>query len=105
MTVLGLTAEYGGLSEEEVRKIRTGEIPNPSVNHVVALADVFGVQPSYFLDARGPSFVDEEALEALQDETTSAILHRSARLSKGERDTILGIIQQFESLRGTPKDR
>ncbi len=106
MSLGGLTGEDGGLTEEEVRAIRTGEIANPSVNQVVALADVFGVQPSYFLDrSRKPLLLDAEALAALQDETTSAILHKSIHLSSRERDTILGIIQQFENLHETPDDR
>ena len=35
----GLTGQYGGLTEEEIRGLRSGEIPNPSVNQVAALAD------------------------------------------------------------------
>ena len=99
----GLTGRVGGLSEEEVRKLRSGEIPNPSVNQVVALADVFGVQPSYFV-ARGEGslLLDREAMEALEDDTTNAILHKSIRLPKRERDMILAIIQRFEDLHNPP---
>jgi|SRR5215203_3349792 len=39
----------GDLSEE-VDKIRTGAIIDPSVGQVAALASVFGVEPSYLLD-------------------------------------------------------
>jgi len=40
----------GDLSEEEVERIRTGAISDPTVGQVVALAGVFGVEPSYLLD-------------------------------------------------------
>ena len=108
MSLGGLTGRDGGLSEEEVRKIRSGEIENPSVNQVVALADVFGVRPSYFVDRGEESaLLDPEAIGALEDETTNAILHKSIRLPKRERDMILAIIQQFEDLQAptdTPED-
>lgn len=105
MSRVGLTWRDGGLTEEEVRGIRTGEISNPSVNQVAALADVFGVQPSYFMDrGRESLLLDEEALKALEDETTNAILHKSIRLPSKQRDMILGIIQQFESLHEPPDE-
>src|ERR687889_264142 len=40
----------GDLSEEDVQKIRTGDVSDPSVGQVAALASVFGVEPSYLLD-------------------------------------------------------
>jgi hypothetical protein len=55
------------------------------VNQVVALADFFGVQPSYFVDSKQePLLLDEEAISSLEDDTTSAILHKSIRLSRRE---------------------
>ena len=87
----------GDLSEEHVEQIRSGELDNPSMNQVVALADVFGVHPSYFLDtARKPPLLDEEAMRIFQDETVSAIARKSLHLSGRERQIILGIIHQFD---------
>jgi transcriptional regulator with XRE-family HTH domain len=40
----------GDLSEEDVKRIRTGVVSDPSVGQVAALASVFGVEPSYLLD-------------------------------------------------------
>ncbi len=40
----------GDLSEDDVEGIRTGTIENPTVSRVVALAEAFGVYPSYFLE-------------------------------------------------------
>src|ERR671921_2082831 len=39
----------GDLSEEDVERIRTGAIGDPTVGQVAALASVFGVEPSYLL--------------------------------------------------------
>lgn len=91
----------GDLSEEHVEQIRSGKLTNPSMNQVVALADAFGVHPSYFLDAaRKPPLLDEDAMRILQDETVSAIAHKSLHLPGRERQMILNIIQQFEDTQG-----
>ena len=91
----------GDLNEEHVEQIRSGQLTNPSMNQVVALADVFGVHPSYFLDpARKPPLLDEEAMRIFQDETVSAIAHKSLHLPGRERQMILNIIQQFEDAQG-----
>src|SRR3712207_669059 len=58
----------GDLSEEDVQKIRTGAVSDPTVSQVAALAGLFGVEPSYLLD-RGQVSLDAELIEALRDET------------------------------------
>jgi transcriptional regulator with XRE-family HTH domain len=63
----------GDLSEEDVEKIRTGAISDPSVGQVAALARVFGVEPSYFLDRGEPALLDEELVQALRDENVRDI--------------------------------
>jgi transcriptional regulator with XRE-family HTH domain len=91
----------GDLSEEHLEQIRSGNLTNPSMNQVIALADVFGVHPSYFLDAaRKPPLLDADAMRILQDETVSAIAHKSLHLPGRERQMILNIIQQFEDTQG-----
>lgn len=91
----------GDLTEEHVEQIRAGKLPNPSMNQVVTLADVFGVHPSYFLDpTRRPPLLDEEAMRIFQDETVSAIAHKSLHLPGRERQMILNIIQHFEDTQG-----
>lgn len=86
----------GGLTEGDMEGIRTGEISDSSVRQVVALKAVFGVPPSYMFDrGKEPAVLDEEVLEALADETTSAILRESARLPEREKGIFLGIVRQF----------
>jgi hypothetical protein len=87
----------GDLTEEEVEGIRSRRIPDPSVRQVSALANVFGVPPSWFVDREEkPLLLDEEAVEALRDETAGAILREVIRLPERERRLILGIIRQFQ---------
>ena len=89
----------GTLTEEEVEGIRNGTISNPSVDQVVALADVFGVHPSFFLDrGRKLPIIDRKAMEIFRDETVSAIAHKSLHLSGREKQMILSIIRQFEDM-------
>jgi transcriptional regulator with XRE-family HTH domain len=96
----------GDLTEQEVEGIRTGAIANPSVAQVIALSDVFGVHPSYFIDrGKKPPVIDREAMEILRDKTVSAIAHKSLHLPGRERRMILSIIQQLEDMSGTDDDR
>jgi transcriptional regulator with XRE-family HTH domain len=85
----------GDLSEEDVERIRTGAISDPSVGQVTALASVFGVEPSYLLDRGEPSLLDEELVNALRDEDVRDITRESSRLPDRERQLVLGIVRQF----------
>jgi transcriptional regulator with XRE-family HTH domain len=87
----------GDLSEEDVEKIRTGAISDPTVGQLGSLASVFGVEPSYLLDRGEPSVLDEELVQALRDEDVRAITRESSRLPDGERRLVLGIVRQFRN--------
>jgi len=92
----------GDLSEEDVERIRTGAISDPSVGQVAALAGVFGVEPSYLLDRGKPSLLDEELVQALRDEDVRDITRESSRLPDGERRLVLGIVRQFRNQTKVP---
>jgi len=85
----------GDLSEEDVEKIRTGAVSDPTVGQVAVLASVFGVEPSYLLDRGERSLLDEELVQALRDEDVRDITRESSRLPDGERRLVLGIVRQF----------
>jgi transcriptional regulator with XRE-family HTH domain len=85
----------GDLSEEEVGRIRTGAVSDPTVGQVAALASVFGVEPSYLLDRGKPSLLDEELVQALRDADVRDITRESSRLPDRERQLVLGIVRQF----------
>jgi transcriptional regulator with XRE-family HTH domain len=93
----------GDLSEEEVERIRTGAVSDPTVGQVAALASVFGVEPSYLLDRGEPSLLDEELVQALRDEDVRNITRESSRLPDGERRLVLGIVRQFRDQKATPR--
>src|SRR5215212_6072183 len=83
----------GDLSEEDVEKIRTGAISDPTVGQLGALASVFGVEPSHLLDGAEPP---------LRDEDVQAITRESSRLPDRERRLVLGIVRQFRDQRAAP---
>jgi transcriptional regulator with XRE-family HTH domain len=92
----------GDLSEEDVHRIRTGAVSDPTVGQVAALASVFGVESSYLLDRGEPSLLDEELVQALRDEGVRDITRESARLPDGERRLVLGIVRQFRDQKAAP---
>jgi transcriptional regulator with XRE-family HTH domain len=92
----------GDLSEEDVERIRTGALSDPTVGQIAALASVFGVEPSYLLYRGEPSLLDEELAQALRDEDVRAITRESSRLPEGERRLVLGIVRQFSDQKAAP---
>jgi len=94
----------GDLSEEEVEGIRSGAVSDPSVGQVVALAGIFGVDPSYLIDRHEPSLLDDELVRALRDEEVRDITRESSRLPDGEKRLVLGIVRQFRDQKAPPSD-
>jgi transcriptional regulator with XRE-family HTH domain len=92
----------GDLSEEDVERIRTGTVSDPTVGQVAALASVFGVEPSYLLDRGDPSLLDEELAQALRDEDVRDITRECSRLPDRERRLVLGIVRQFRDQKSAP---
>jgi transcriptional regulator with XRE-family HTH domain len=92
----------GDLSEEDVERIRTGAIGDPTVGQVAALASVFGVESSYLLDRGEPPLLDQELVQALRDEDVRDITRESSRLPDGERRLVLGIVRQFRDQMAAP---
>jgi hypothetical protein len=57
--------------------------------------------PSWFLDGEANlALLDEELVEALQDETARAILREVVRLPDRERRIGLGIVRRFQDMGG-----
>jgi transcriptional regulator with XRE-family HTH domain len=86
----------GDLSEEDLEGIRTGAVGDPTVGQVIALAGVFGVEPSYLLN-RGEPVFDAELVEALRDDVIREVTREISRLPERERRLVLGIVRQFGS--------
>ena len=89
----------GDLTEDEVEGIRTGAFENPTISQVVALAQAFGVHPSYFFDAGAkPALLGEHEMSALADQKAREILNMSLGLSDREKDMVLDMIQHLGEL-------
>lgn len=86
----------GELSEEEVEAIHSGILPNPSVNQVISLSQVFGVSPSYFLERRvQPDAIDPLLTKVLADGKTRNIATKSMTLPEQDQDMILALIDRL----------
>jgi transcriptional regulator with XRE-family HTH domain len=92
----------GDLSEEDVEKLRTRAVSDPSVSQIAALASVFGVAASYLMNRGEPSLLDGELVHALRDEDVRDITRESSRLPDGERRLVLGIVRQFRDQKAAP---
>jgi transcriptional regulator with XRE-family HTH domain len=93
----------GDLTEEEVAGIRAGTLENPTMGQVVALAEAFGVHPSYFLDTgKEPALLGEREIKALGDQRAREILNKSSGLSEGEKEMVLDMIHHLDRLRNSP---
>jgi transcriptional regulator with XRE-family HTH domain len=89
----------GDLTAEDVGGIRSGKLENPSIGQVAALADAFGVHPSYFLETgKEPALLGEQEINALSDERARAILNESLGLSDAEKDMVLDMIGHLSRL-------
>ena len=87
----------GSISEREVAGIRSGEVKNPTIDQVLALAEAFGVSPSYFTERKAP-LLSQEAIEALADRDSSEIIHKTLALSDAERRMVLDILDHLGQL-------
>ncbi len=89
---------FGDLTADDVEAIRTGGQPDPSVEQVRALAGVFGVNPSYFVNlTKGLPLLDQGAMEIFRNETVRTIAYKSLRLKGREQQMVLNIIRQLEA--------
>jgi transcriptional regulator with XRE-family HTH domain len=102
------------VSRSYVSNLRKGRIENPGFEKLRAIAkamnfppelwfedveslpDVSGGRPSWFVDGEDNlALLDEELMEALQDETARAVLREVIRLPERERRIVLGIVRQL----------
>jgi hypothetical protein len=91
----------GELAEVDVEEIRSGTVTDPPLSRVVALARAFGVEPSYLVDGTGEALTGGKMVGALGDEEVREIALGCARLSRREKEIVLGIVRQFEAMGAT----
>src|SRR4051794_15652581 len=98
--------ERGGptISAAYVWQLRKGIRDNPTKRHLEALADFFGVPPSYFFDEAAAHTVDTELelLAALRDGSVRDVALRASGLSEESLTAIKAMIEQARRIEGLP---
>lgn len=97
-------AASGGptISATYLWELRTGRKDNPTVRHVEALAQFFGVPPAYFLDEEVAGQIDTELelLRALRDASVRHMALRATGLSPASLGAITEMIERVRQLEG-----
>lgn len=100
----GVAARGGEISSAYVWHLRKGSRDNPTLKHMEALAEFFGVAVSYFVDDDVAARVDAElsVIAALRDSGVRHVALRASGLSAATLGAISGIIEQARRLEGLP---
>lgn len=100
--------EQGGptISGTYVWQLRKGMRDNPTKKHLEALAQFFGVEPSYFFDEAASAQIaaELELLAAMRDAEIRSVALRAAGLSPESLSAIRGMIEHARRLEGLPDD-
>jgi transcriptional regulator with XRE-family HTH domain len=101
--------ERGGstISATYLWQLRKGMRDNPAIKHVEALADFFGVSPSYFFDDAAAERIDTELrlLIALRDGPVRHLALRAHGLSHESLAKIAEMVEWVRDLEGLPDER
>jgi transcriptional regulator with XRE-family HTH domain len=94
------------VSANYIWQLRTGIRDNPSKRHIEALADYFGVPPTYFFDDDLAARVDAELdlVASLRDSGVREIALRSRGLSADSQRLLQAMIEQARKAEGLPDD-
>ena|SRR5438270_10429626 len=84
--------------------LRTGKRDNPTRQHLQAIADYFGVDPSYFFDAAAARAIEAELdlLAAMRDAGVKQLALRAAGLSPEALRAITMIVDQARAVERLP---
>lgn len=93
------------ISHTYIWQLRTGKRDNPTVAHLTALANYFGVPVSYFLDDEQTARVDDQLalLQSLRDAGVTEIALRAADVSPRGRETITELIKMVWEAEHRPR--
>lgn len=90
------------ISASYIWQLRRGLKDNPTKKHLEALADFFGVPPSYFFDDEAAAKVDAqlELLAAFRDTSVRRMALRAAGLSAESLGAVAETIERLRQLEG-----
>jgi len=82
----------GGITEEEVARVRSGEIHDPTLDQVLALSEAFGVDPAYFTRRIRRR---DGSLESLAQGEATSIARKTLALSEEDRRVVLDLLDHL----------
>ena len=91
-------AELGGsISPTYVWMLRNGKKTNPTIEHLQALADFFGVSPAYFFDDSKAAEIERDlrSLQAMRSVTVRAMAARLGDLSEDQLQSVAPILDSI----------
>ncbi|MEV6209582.1 helix-turn-helix transcriptional regulator [Kitasatospora sp. NPDC051914] len=93
-----------GISASAIQQLRTGSKTNPTMNTIEALAQFFGVRPSYFFDDESAERTAAELslLASMRDNNVRTIATRASGLSPETLSVLQGFIERARALEGLP---
>ena len=99
-----ITASGTKISGSYLWTLRTGKRDNPTRQHLQAIADYFGVDPSYFFDVAAADKIhaELELLAAMRDAGVRQIALRAAGLSPESLQAIAQIVERTRTLERLP---
>lgn len=91
----------GQLTAEQVRALRSGELTDPTMSQLMALSEVFRVEPGFwYRPSEDLLALDPETFDALRDEKNSLILSKIHGRDDVEKDMILQTLEHLDKMRG-----
>ncbi len=92
------------ISAAYIWQLRTGKATNPSLGHLKALAEFFGIEPSYLLDDDVDPKIESqlELLQLLRDEGVRDLALRASGLTPGAIDSIRAMVDHVRKLEKLP---
>jgi transcriptional regulator with XRE-family HTH domain len=90
------------ISHTYIWQLRTGRRTNPSLQVIDALAEFFGVPPSYFFDEAAARRIDAqlEVVAALSDTAVRQLALRAADLSPASLQSLADLVERLRQLEG-----
>jgi len=90
------------ISASYIWQLRKGARDNPTKKHLEALADFFGVPPSYFFDEEATAQIEKQLdlLAALRDASVRHMALRASGLSEASISTVADTIERLRHLEG-----
>lgn len=93
------------ISATYIWQLRKGLKDNPTKKHLEALADFFGIPPSYFFDDATAKRIEQELdlLMALRDSGVYQLAQRARGLSSESLSAILGMVERVQQIEQTQR--